>query len=162
MTYEEALLVIISINEPAGYSLSAVAAYLACIWMEDVNAVYLDLNLSAFSVQNIYIRFTKDYEQVSLAGVLKVIGHVQVCIHARLEYRDASEFVKFRRVSVVVKSAGNQYIETCIAGLAGGGHQIGAGDCAEFGADEDSGALFAARFFITSFGADQIAWPRSE
>ena len=44
-------------------------------------------------------------------------------------------------VGVVVEGAGDQHVEAGVAGLAGGGDQIGAGDGAELRADEDRGAL---------------------
>ena len=68
---------------------------------------------------------------------------MQIGVHARLEHGDAAELVEFRGVRLVVEGAGDQHIEAGIAGLAGGGDQIGALDGAELRADEDGGALFA-------------------
>ena len=69
-------------------------------------------------------------------------------------------------VGVVVEGAGDEHVEVGIAGLAGGGDQIGAGDGAELRADEDGGAFLAAglgvALDIAAFGADQVARPGRE
>ncbi len=69
---------------------------------------------------------------------------MQVGVHARLEHRDAAELVELGGVGVVVEGAGDQHVEAGVAGLAGGGHQVGAGDGAELGADEDGRAPLGA------------------
>ena len=134
--------------------------------MEDVHAVDLDLDLAVFGFEDVDVRFAEDDEQVALAGVLEIVGHVQVGVHAGLEHGDAAEFVELGGVGVVVEGAGDEHVEAGIAGFAGGGDQIGAGDGAELGADEDGGAFLLAGFFaafdIAAFGADQIAGPRGE
>ena len=48
---EEALLVVIGVDEPAGDAFGAVAADFAGVGMEDVHAVDLDLNLAVFGVR---------------------------------------------------------------------------------------------------------------
>jgi len=67
---------------------------------------------------------------------------------------------------VVVKRAGNEYIEVGIAGLTRGGHQIGAGDGTELWTDEDRRAFLTAglgvALNIAALGADQIARPGCE
>ena len=63
-------------------------------------------------------------EQVALAVVLQIIGHVQVGVHARLEHGDAAQLVELRRMGVVVEGPDNEHTEVGIAGLASGGHQI--------------------------------------
>ena len=65
-------------------------------------------------------------------------------------------------VGVVVEGAGDQHVEAGIAGLAGGGDQIGALDGAELRADEDGGALLGLAFQVAAFGADEIAGPGRE
>ena len=69
-------------------------------------------------------------------------------------------------VGVVVEGAGDQHVEAGVAGLAGGGDQVGAGDGAELGADEDGGALLGAgllvAFEVAAFGADEVAGPGGE
>jgi hypothetical protein len=44
--------------------------------------------------QDVDVGLAEDHEQVALAGVLQVLGHVQVGVHARLEHRDAAELVE--------------------------------------------------------------------
>ena len=82
----------------------------------------------------------KTTKRLPLAGVLQVVGHVQVGVHARLEDRDAAELVELGGVGVVVEGAGDQHVEAGVARLARGGDEIGARDGAELGADEDRGA----------------------
>ena len=65
-------------------------------------------------------------------------------------------------VGLVVEGAGDQDVEVGVAGLAGGGDEIGAGDGAELRADEDGGALLGVAFHVAAFGADQIAGPGRE
>ena len=108
------------------------------------------------------VRLAEDDEQVALAGVLEVVGHVQVGVHAGLEHRDAAELVELGGVRLVVEGAGDQHVETGIARLAGGRDQIGALDGAELGADEDGGALLGVAFQVAAFGADQVARPGRE
>ena len=86
----------------------------------------------------------KDDEEVAFAGVLEVVGHMEVGVHAGLEDGNATQFVKLRGVGVVVEGAGDQHVEVRVGGFSGGLHQIGAGDGAEFGADEDAGASLGA------------------
>lgn len=50
----------------------------------------------------LFVGLAKDDEQVALAGILEVFGHVQVGIHARLEYRNAIEYFEFRDLGLVV------------------------------------------------------------
>ncbi|MGH8559703.1 MAG: hypothetical protein ACRESZ_20075 [Methylococcales bacterium] len=68
---------------------------------------------------------------------------MQVGVHAGFEHRDAAEFVEFGRMRVIVEGAGDQHVEPGVSGFARGGNQVGAGDGAEFGADENRGALFS-------------------
>ena len=94
--------------------------------------------------QDVDVGLAEDDEEVALAGVLQIVGHVQVGVHAGLENGNAAELVEFGGVGVVVEGAGDQHVEVGVAGFAGGGNEIGAGDGAEFGADEDRGAFFDA------------------
>ena len=80
----------------------------------------------SFSRQDVDVRLAEDDEEVALAGVLEVVGHVQVGVHARLEHGDAAELVELGGVRLVVEGAGDQHIEAGVAGLAGGGDQVGA------------------------------------
>ena len=109
-------------------------------------------------MEDVDVRLAEDDEQVALAGVLQIVRHVQVGVHARLEHRDAAELVELRGVGVVVEGAGDQHVEAGIARFAGGRDQIRARDCAELGADEDRRALLfacAALLRVAAFGADE-------
>ena len=97
MPHEEAFLVVIRIHEPAGDAIGIVAAHLAGIGMEYVHAVDLDLNLPLVYGQDIYIRLAEDDEEVALAGILEIVGHVQVRVHAGLEHLDAPQLGEVRR-----------------------------------------------------------------
>ena len=119
-------------------------------------------SLPSFSRQQVDVRLAEDDEEIALAGVLEVLGHVQVGIHAGLEHRDAAELVELGGVRLVVEGAGDQHVEAGIAGLAGGGDEVGALHGAELRADEDGGALLGLAFHVAAFGADQIARPGRE
>ena len=85
--------------------------------------------LPSFVRQDRDVRLAEDDEQVALAGVLQVVGHVQVGVHARLEHRDAAELVELRGVRLVVEGAGDQHVEPGVAGLARRRDQVGARRC---------------------------------
>ncbi len=112
------------------------------------------------------IRLAEDDEQVALAGVLQIIGHVQVGVHARLEHRDGAQLAELGRTGIVVEGAGHQHIEPGIARLARRGHQVRTPHRAELRPDEDTRPPFAALFFaaleVAPFGADVIPWPGGE
>ena len=117
--------------------------------MEHVDAVDLDLDLARLGAvvldrDDLDVGFAEDHEQVALAGVLEVAGHVQVGVHARLEDRDAAELAELGGVRLVAESAGDEHVEVGVGSFTGGGHQVGAGDGAELGADEDAGTAFGA------------------
>ena len=167
MADEETLFVVVGVDKPAGDALGPVAAHFAGGGVEDIHAVDLDLDLAVSGVEDVDVRLAEDDEEVALAGVLEVVGHVQVGIHARLEHGDAAEFVELRGVGVVVEGAGDEHIKAAITGLTGSGNQIGAGNGTELRADEDGCAFFRRQmssftFQITAFGADQIARPGGE
>ena len=163
---EESFFVVVGVDKPAGDAVGAVGADFAGVGMEDVHAVDFDLDLIIFRVENIDVGFAEDDEQIALAGIFEIVGHVQVGVHAGLEHRDAAEFVELGGMGVVIEGAGDEHVEIRITGFAGGGDQIGAGNGAELGADEDGGAFLLAVFFaafeITAFGADQVAGPGGE
>ncbi len=62
-------------------------------------------------------------------------------------------------MGVVVECAGDQHVEPRLGGFAGGGDEIGAGEGAELGADQDAGAAFGLTFQEAAFGADIDAGP---
>ncbi len=118
MTDKETLFVVVGIDEPAGNAFSTIATDFAGIGMKDVNAVNLNPNLVVSGIKDIYIRFTEDDKQVSLAGIFEIVGHVQVGVHSGFEDRNTAEFGEFGRVSVVIEGAGDERIETGISGFA--------------------------------------------
>ena len=71
MANKEALHVIISVDEPAGDAVGAVAADYAGVGVEDVYAVDLDLDLPVACRQDIDVRFAEDDEEVAFAGVFQ-------------------------------------------------------------------------------------------
>jgi len=87
---EEAFHIVVGIDEPAGDAFGAVTADLAGIGVEDIDTVDLDLDLAVFGVEDINIRFTEDDKEVAFAGVLQIIGHVQVGVHPGFQHRDAA------------------------------------------------------------------------
>ena len=66
-------------------------------------------------------------------------------------------------MGVIVEGASDQHVEAGVAGFAGGGDQIGAGDGTELRANEDGGALLGAGVFVAldvpACSADQRARP---
>ena len=119
-------------------------------------------SLPSFSGSSVDVRLAEDHEQVALAGVLQVVGHVQVGVHARLEHRDAAELAELGGVRLVVEGAGDQHVEPGVARLAGGRDEVGPLDGAELGADEDGGALLGVALEVAALGADQLAGPGRE
>ena len=57
-------------------------------------------------------------KRLPLPVFFKVVGHVEVGVHASLEYWDAAEFVELRGVGVVVEGAGDQHVEVGVGGFA--------------------------------------------
>ena len=121
---------------------------------EDIDAVYFHAQFVVLLGQERDVGLAEDDEEVAFAGVLEVVRHVEVGVHAGLEHRDAAELVEFGGVRLVVEGAGDEDIEVGIAGFARGGDEIGARDGAELGADEDGGALLGLAFEVAAFGAD--------
>ena len=163
---EEAFLVVVGVDEPAGDAVGAVAAHLPGIRVEDVDTVDSRTRMAIFAVlHDVDIGLAEDHEQIALAGVLEVAGHVEVGVHARLEHRDAPELLELGRMGVVAEGAGDQHVEPGVRGLARRGHQVGPRHGAELGADEDARAALdavPAALDIPPLGADVIARPGYE
>ena len=87
---EEALLVVVGVDEPAGDAVGAVAPHLAGVGVEDVHAVNPHADGVAAVLQDVDIGLAEDDEEVALAGVLEVAGHVEIGVHARLQHRDGA------------------------------------------------------------------------
>ena len=59
-----------------------------CVGVEHVHAVDSYLDLAIVSVEDVDVRLAEDDEQVALARVLQVFGHVEVGVHSRLQHGD--------------------------------------------------------------------------
>ena len=162
MANEEALFVVISVNEPAGDAVGAVADHFTGLRLKDIHAIYLDPEVAILLGDEVDIRLAQDDEEIALAGILEIFGHVEVGVHAGLEHWYPPKLSEFRGVRFVIEGAGDQNIECSIAGLAGGGDEIGALDRAELRTDEDGGAFLGLAFHVPAVGANQIAGPRGE
>ena len=157
MADEEALLVVIRVDEPAGDTVGPVAADLASIRMEHVNAIDLHPDFAVIGRENVDVRLAENDKQIAFAGVFEVIGHVEVGVHAGLQNGDTAQLAELSRVRLVVEGAGDQHVEVRVSSLAGGSHEVRAGDGAELRADEDGSALLragVAAFQIAAFSAD--------
>ena len=166
VTDEEALFIIVGVDEPAGDAIGAVATDLAGVGMEYIHAVDLDLDVTVFRIEDVDVWFAKDDEKIAFTGILEVVGHVEVGVHAGLENRNAAEFVELRGVGVVVEGAGDQHVEVSVCSFTHRGYEIGTGDGAEFRTYEDASAFLSARVAVAidvgSFGADEVSRPWSD
>ena len=151
---EKAFLVVVGVNEPAGDAVGAVATDFSGAGIEDIDALHLHAQPTIRLRQELNVRFAEDDEQVSLAGVLEILGHMQVGVHPSFEHEDAAQLAELRGVSFVVEGACYQHIESGIAGLTSTGDKIGALHGAELGADEDGGPLLRFAFAVAAFRAD--------
>src|SRR5262249_26238658 len=73
---KKALFVVVGIDKPASDALGAVAASFPCLRMEYVDAFDFDLNLPVARRHDVDVGLSKDHEEVTLAGILQVAGHV--------------------------------------------------------------------------------------
>ncbi len=90
MANEEALFVVVGVDEPTGDAVGSVAPNFARVGMEDVNAIDLHLDLAVVCINDVDVGLAEDDEQVAFTGVLQIVGHVEVGIHAGFEDRDAA------------------------------------------------------------------------
>ena len=67
---EEALFVLVRVDEPACDTIGTIRPDLAGLRVEYVHAVHPDLHLTVICIYDINVRFPKDHEQVALARVL--------------------------------------------------------------------------------------------
>ena len=51
-------------------------------------------------------------KRLAFAGVLEIVGHVEVGVHACLEDGNAAQFAELRGVGVVVEGTGDQDVES--------------------------------------------------
>lgn len=80
----------------------------ARVGVEDVYTVYLHLDFTVFGFEDVNVPLAKDHKEVAFTGVFKIVGHVEIGIHARLEHRDAAELAKLRSMCLVVEGTGDQ------------------------------------------------------
>ena len=159
---EEALFVVVGVDEPAGDAVRPVAPDSPGRRIEHVDAFHVHHQTSIALVQNLDVGLAEDDEQVALAGGLELAAHVQVGVHAGLEHRDAAELAELAGVRLVVEGAGDEDVEAGVAGLARGLDEIRPLHCSKLWADEDGGPLFDVPFAIASFRAHHLARPRRE
>ncbi len=95
MANEEAFFIVVGVDKPTGDAVGSIAADFARVGMEDVNAVDLYLDLAVVCIENIDVGFTEDDEQVAFAGILQIVGHVQIGIHAGLEDWNPAQLIEF-------------------------------------------------------------------
>ena len=88
---EETFLVVVGVDKPTGDALGTVGSHLAGVGMEHVHAFYLDAQLAVPRGENVDIGFAEDDEEVALAVVAQIVGHMEICVHPRLEHLDATE-----------------------------------------------------------------------
>ena len=115
MTDEEALLVVVGVDEPQPDRIRPVGLDLASLWPEDIDAFDHDLDLASAD------RLDRDVghdEQIAGAGVLQLAGHMQVGVHARLQDRNAADAVEFGRMGVEIEGASDSATD-CRRGSCG-------------------------------------------
>ena len=83
--------------------------------------------------EDVDVRLAEDDEQVALARVLQVFGHVEVGVHPRLQHRDAAQALELGGVRLIVEGTGDQNVEPAVCGLARRLHEVRAGHSAELG-----------------------------
>ncbi len=149
LAHEEALTVVVAIDEPAGDVVGLVAADFAGGGVEHINAIDLHLDLIGLSIgtsgiEDVDVGFAEDHKQIALAAVCEILLHVQIGVHAGLENGDRAELVELGGLGLVVEGAADQHVEAGIGAFAGCFHQIDAADGAELRADEDAGCFEGA------------------
>jgi len=87
VAHEEALTVVVRVQEPAGDAIGVVALDLARAGVEHVHAVDLHLVGAVGARVQGDIGLAEDHEQVALCGGLQFFGKVKVRMHSRLQDR---------------------------------------------------------------------------
>ncbi len=159
---EEAFLVVVGVEHPQRDTLLALRHHLAGLRLEHVHAFDGHAQHAIGQFLDADVGLAEDDEEVAVAGGLQILRHVQVGVHARLQHGHAAQAVELGRVGVIGEGAGDQDVEAGIAGLPRRGHQVGAGDGAEFGADQDAGAALLVALHEAALGTDKVAGPALE
>ena len=108
---EKAFLVVVGVDEPAGDAFGAIGADFAGVGVEDVYAFHSDAYLAVGGGEDLDVRLAEDDEEVALAVVAQIVGHVEVGVHPGLEHLDAAQPGKLGGVCVVVEGAGDENVE---------------------------------------------------
>src|SRR5205809_2274326 len=87
---------------------------------------------------------------------------MEVGVHPRFENWNAAKLGQLAAMCVVVKGAGNEHVEVCIAAFASGFDKIRARHGTELRPDENAGASFGLAFEVAAFGANVTTRPGSE
>ena len=143
LAHEEALAVVVAVDEPAGDVVGFVATDFAGGGVEHINTVNLYLDLIGLSIgtsriEDVDVGFAEDHKQVALAAVGQILLHVQIGVHTRFEHGNGAELVELGGLGLVVEGTADQHVEAGIRAFAGSLHEIHAGDSAELWADEDA------------------------
>src|SRR5665213_3120092 len=73
---EEAFLVVVGVNEPAGNSIRAITADFAGIGVKNIHPIHLHAQFAVLLWQDRNVRLAKNDKEVSFARVFEVFGHV--------------------------------------------------------------------------------------
>ena len=99
---EEALLVVIGVDEPCGDVALATGANLAGLGVEYVNSQNFDHDVSLIIEIPCDIGFAENDEQVACTGVFQFLRHMQVGVHLGLQDRQRTKLDEFRRMSLEI------------------------------------------------------------
>ena len=88
LSNEEALVVVIGVDEPACDAIGVVTDDLPGCWMEHVHPVESHTDLVVGSIQYIYVGLSKDNEKITAARVLELFRHMEISVHPGLQHRD--------------------------------------------------------------------------
>ena len=115
LPHEEAFAVVVGIDEPAGDVVGIITADLTSGGVEHVHTVdpHLDLirlGLWTCGLQDVDIRLPEDHEQVAFAGVLEVLLHMQIRVHACLQDGQVAELAELGGVVLREEELNLRYV----------------------------------------------------
>ena len=94
MANEEALLVVVGVDEPAGDSIRIVTSNLALRGVEDIDALDFDRDLIVGRVVDPDVGLAEDNEEIPRVRLLEIGRHVEVGIHAGLQNSHPAELIE--------------------------------------------------------------------
>ena len=161
---EEALLVVVDVDEPGGDPARVVRADVAGVGIEHIDSTHLHTDFRAAVVEDFDVGLTEDDEHVAASGVLQLLPHVHVGVDPRLEDFEAAEAPEFRRMSVEVEGAGDEDVEARVHRFARRGDDVLLPDSSVFRPDEDRGPALGTilAFDEDSARADEGTGPRCQ